>query len=132
MPTVVKPSTIHALSELEQEMAAAQRPDEAEAIREALAALVRPARGWLSTGQAAERLGVTVPTVKDWIRRGTLEGQPVGGRWRVSAASVEKVLQVRGMLTEMEEEGYPTEKDIRDLTRRARRQTAADRARQIG
>lgn len=132
MPTVVKPSTIHALSELEQEMAAAQRPDEAEAIREALAALARPARGWLSTGQAAERLGVTVPTVKDWIRRGTLEGQPVGGRWRVSAASVEKVLQVRGMLTEMEEEGYPTEKDIRDLTRRARQQTAADRARQIG
>lgn len=132
MPTVVKPSTIRALSELEQEMAAAQRSDEAEAIREALGALARPARGWLSTGQAAERLGVTVPTVKDWIRRGTLEGQPVGGRWRVSAASVDKVLQVRGMLTEMEEEGYPTEEDIRDLTRRARRRLAADEARQIG
>lgn len=131
MPTVVKPSTIRALAELEQEMAGAQRTDEAEAIREALAALVRPARGWLSTGQAADRLGVTVPTVKDWIRRGTLEGQPVGARWRVSAASVDKVLQVRGMLAEMEAEGYPTEEEIRDLTRRARRQMAADQARQI-
>src|SRR5689334_304289 len=81
MPTGIKPSTVRTLAEIEQEMTGAQRMTEAEAIREALAALVRPARGWLSTGQAADRLGVTVPTVKEWIRRGTLEGQPVGGRW---------------------------------------------------
>lgn len=72
---------------------------------------------------------MTIPTVKDWIRRGTLEGQPVGGRWRVSAASVDKVLQIRGMLTAMEDEGYPTDEEIDELTRRVRRQMAAERAR---
>jgi len=132
MQTAVKPSTIRALAELEQEMVGAQRTTEAEAIREALAVLVRPGRGWLSTGQAAGRLGVTVPTVKDWIRRGTLEGQPIGSRWRVSEASVDKVLEVRGMLTEMEEEGYPTEDEIQELTRRVRRQRAAEQAREVG
>lgn len=125
MQTDVKPSTIRALAELEREMAGSHRIAEADAIREALAALARPERGWLSTGQAAERLSVTIPTVKDWIRRGTLEGQPVGSRWRVSAASVDKVLQVRSFLSEMGSEGYPTEDEIRELTRQARRQMAS-------
>lgn len=132
MSIEVKPSTIRALAELEQEMAGAQRTAEAEALREALALLVRPSRGWLSTGQAAEKLGVTIPTVKDWIRRGTLEGQPVGSRWRVSAASVEKVLRVREMLAEMDDEGYPNEEEIRNLTRQVRRQMNAEQARHYG
>lgn len=132
MATAVQPSTLRTLAALEREMAEARRTAEADAIREALAALARPARGWLSTGEAAERLGVSVPTVKDWIRRGTLEGQPVGSRWRVSAASVDKVLDVRGMLAGMEDEGYPTEEEIRALTRRARRHLVSERARQIG
>ncbi|MGH2461929.1 MAG: hypothetical protein ACRDIY_23990 [Chloroflexota bacterium] len=59
MRTSVKPSVVRALTELEQEMAEAHRTAEAEAIREALVVLVRPAWGWLSTGQAAERLGMT-------------------------------------------------------------------------
>ena len=122
----VKPSTIRALTELEKEMAWARRVAAAEALREALAVLARAAWGWLGNGQAAERLDVTVPPVKDWIRRGTLEGQPVGSRWRVSAASVDKVLRVRGMLAEMEDEGYPTEEEIRELIRRVRRQMAAE------
>lgn len=50
MPTAVRPSTIRALTELEQEMVGAQRTAEAQAIRDALAALTRPSRGWLSTG----------------------------------------------------------------------------------
>ncbi|HVC33656.1 MAG TPA: helix-turn-helix domain-containing protein [Chloroflexota bacterium] len=132
MQATVKAATIRALADLEQEMAETQRIAEAEALHEALAALARPARGWLSTGQAAERLGVTVPTVKDWIRRGTLEGQPVGSRWRVSEASVDKVLRVREMVAEQDEEGYPSEEEIRALTRQVRRQMAAEQAQQIG
>lgn len=131
MQTAVKLSTIRALTELEQEMAGARRTAEAEAIREALAVLVRPARGWLSTGQAAELLGITVPTVKDWIRRGTLEGQPVGSRWRVSTASIDKVLQIRGTLVEIQEEGYPTEEEVREMTREVRRQMPTGQARSV-
>lgn len=132
MATAVQPSTVRTLAELEREMAEARRTAEAEAIREALAALTRPARGWLSTGQAAERLGVSVPTVKDWVRRGTLEGHPVGSRWRVSSASVDKVLDVRGLLAGMEDEGYPTDEEIQALTVRVRRQMGSERAHRVG
>src|SRR5438105_776741 len=69
MQTTVKPATIQVLADLEREMADAQRTAAASAIRDAITILVSPARGWISTGQAAERLGVTVPTVKEWIRR---------------------------------------------------------------
>ncbi|MBI2865522.1 MAG: hypothetical protein HYX94_13310 [Chloroflexi bacterium] len=63
MMKTVSPSTIERLAELEQEMIASKRSAAAEALGEALAALVRPASGWLTTGQAAERLNITIPTV---------------------------------------------------------------------
>jgi excisionase family DNA binding protein len=132
MAIEVKPSTIRALTELEHEMAEAQRTAVAEALHEALAVLVRPSRGWLSTGQAAEQLGVTIPTVKDWIRRGTLEGQPVGSRWRVSAASVEKVLQLRDVFDEMEDDGRVPDDEIQEMTRSARRKLQAEQEHQVG
>ena len=132
MQSAVRPSTIRALFDLEQEMVTAQRTNEAQAIREALAALARSSRGWLSTGDAAERLQMSIPTVKDWIRRGTLEGQRVGSRWRVSEASVDKVLQVRETLAESDEAGYPTEEEIQELTKKVRRQMATERDRQVG
>jgi excisionase family DNA binding protein len=132
MDTEVKPSILRALADLEREMKMAQRIPEAEAIREALGVLTRASRGWLSTGQAAERLGISIPTVKDWIKRGTLVGQLVGGRWRVSSASVDKVLEVRQVLTEAEAEGYPSEAEIQELTTRVRRQMSAEKARMSG
>lgn len=121
----INQSTIETLAELEQEMVAAQRGEAAEALREALAALTRPARGWLTTGQAAERLGVTIPTIKDWIRRGTLKGAPVGSRWVVSEDSVKRILGIRKALEDLEEEGYPTAEEIARLTRETRRGVAA-------
>ncbi|MDO8669819.1 MAG: helix-turn-helix domain-containing protein [Dehalococcoidia bacterium] len=117
----VSPSTIETLAELEQEMVAARREPAAEAIRDALTALARPNRGWLTTGQAAERLGVTIPTVKNWIRRGTLKGAPVGSRWVVSEESVERISGIRKALGDLDEEGYPTPEEIASLTREARR-----------
>lgn len=128
----VHPSTIETLAELEQEMVAAKRFTTAEALREALVALVRTSPGWLTTGQAADRLGVTIPTVKDWIRRGTLKGRQVGNRWWVSVESVERVLGIREMLAEMEEDGYPTEEEIHDLTKRIRRRMGGQKRAEVG
>ncbi len=125
----VSPSTIETLAELEQEMVAARREPAAEAIRVALTALARPNRGWLTTGQAAERLGVTIPTIKDWVRRGTLKGTPVGSRWVVSEESVERILGIRKALSDLEEEGYPTSEEIAGLTKVARRAATAGKKR---
>ena len=47
----------------------------------------------LRVGEAARRLGVSVPTVKQWIYKGTLRTvQTAGGHHRISAAEVERCL----------------------------------------
>ncbi|MBI2907030.1 MAG: helix-turn-helix domain-containing protein [Chloroflexi bacterium] len=120
------PSTIETLAELHQEMLAAERTAAADALSEALSALAR-GRGWLTTGEAAERLGVTIPTIKDWIRRGTLKGAPMGSRWAVSEESVERILGIRKTLGDLEQEGYPTPEEIMQLTKEPRRHSTMGR-----
>lgn len=104
---MVKLATLSTLENLKQEMAYAGRSREQEALDEALGALARPRRGFLTTGEAADQLGISIPTVKRWIERGTLDGGPVGGRWLVSSESVERILRVRNVLRELDEEGNP-------------------------
>lgn len=72
-----------------------------------------------------------MPTVKDWIRRGTLKGQMVGSRWSVSEGSVGKVFNIRQALAGMEENGYPTEEEIYELTKRVRHQMVAEKKAQF-
>src|SRR5919198_2378778 len=96
--SMVTLATLNTLTALEQEMARSGRAAEQAALHEAVRALARPPRGFLTTGQAAERLGTSIPTVKRWIARGTLDGGPVGGRWVATDASVERVLSMRRVL----------------------------------
>ena len=118
---MVKLATVSTLAKLEQEMARTGRAAEEAALREAVRALSRPARGFLTTGQAAERLGISIPTVKRWIERGTLDGGPIEGRWLVATASIERILRVRDVLRALDEEGNPTPEEIRDLYAQSRR-----------
>jgi molybdopterin-binding protein len=51
------------------------------------------ARDLLRVGEAAERLGVSRQTLKQWIYKGTLRTvQTAGGHHRISAAEVERFL----------------------------------------
>jgi len=54
---------------------------------------------WITTGEAAKRLGIrSVNTVKRWINTGLLVGwHPKGGWVRVSAASVQKLLEANSI-----------------------------------
>jgi excisionase family DNA binding protein len=117
---MVKLATLSTLEELEREMARAGRAREEAALKEAVGALSRPPRGFLTVGQAAERLGISILSVKRWIERGTLDGGPVEGRWLVATESVERILRVRKILREMDEEGNPTDEEIRELYERSR------------
>ena len=51
----------------------------------------------VTTRQAAERAGVSVPTVREWIKRGQLPARNVGGRggYRISAAALDAFLEGR-------------------------------------
>jgi excisionase family DNA binding protein len=114
-------ATIRTLAALEQEMARTGRAAEKQALREALRSLTRPERGYLTTGQAADKLGVSIPTVKRWVERGALAGGPMGGRWLVATDSVEQLVRLRASLTELDREGNPTTEEVRELYRRVER-----------
>src|SRR3990172_8415021 len=90
MRATITASVLDELQELEREMESQGRGTKAEALRAALLALARPTRGCITTGQAAERLGITIPTVKAWIGRGALIWRQIGDRWWVSARSVDE------------------------------------------
>lgn len=107
-------TTLRTLAELEREMSEAGRLTEEEALREAVQTLGRSSE-LLTTGEAASRLGVSIPTIKRWIERGTLAGGHMGGRWLVSPASVEELLRLRAALLEMDREGNPTQEEIQKL-----------------
>jgi excisionase family DNA binding protein len=48
---------------------------------------------FLSPGEIAARLRVTVPTVQSWLRNGKLQGLRISGRWRVSERELKKYLE---------------------------------------
>ncbi len=84
-------STLERLSELEQRLDDLGLQPYRDALDDALRELGGPAHRFLRTGEAARRLGVSVPTVKRWGRRGILPISRVGGRWIVPADSVERL-----------------------------------------
>ncbi|HZS00196.1 MAG TPA: helix-turn-helix domain-containing protein [Chloroflexota bacterium] len=113
---MVSLATLRRLAELENEMAQAGRPAEQQALHEALRSLGRPERGFLTTGQAADRLQVSIPTVKRWVERGALVGGQLGGRWLVAAESVERLEGLRAALAALDQEGNPSAAELRALS----------------
>lgn len=124
---VVGPEVIDKLTKLGQELAEGGRTDDAAALTEAVAALARLGDGWLTTGQAADRLNVVKQTIKNWLQRGTLRGVNTGTRWLVSRESVETIEGIRRTIAEAEDETYPSPEEIYRLTKRTR-QAAKRRA----
>jgi excisionase family DNA binding protein len=118
---VVAITTLRTLTELEQEMGRAGRTAEEEALREALRTLARRRGELLTTGEAAGRLGVSIPTVKRWIDRGTLVGSQMGGRWLVAPDSVQRLARLKASLVDLDQEGNPTEEEIPGIEHRSSR-----------
>jgi hypothetical protein len=101
------------LEQLKAEMGRACRSEEESALRDALRALRRSNREFLTAGQAAERLSVSPASIKRWAQRGALVGGTVGSAWLVSAESVEALARLRSSLAEMDHEGNPSADEIR-------------------
>lgn len=108
-------ATLNAVANLQAEMEMAGRVADSQALRAVLRSFTGQVGVLMTTGSAARRLGISIPTVKRWIERGTLEGGEFGGRWLVSAASVERIEGMRSALAALAEEGDPTPEEIADL-----------------
>jgi excisionase family DNA binding protein len=117
---MVEKAVIETLARLEHDLAEQGKAEYEAAVREAINALAR-SNGLLTTGQAAERLHVSVPTIKRWIERGALAGVATGTRWLVSEADVDRLVRVERNLAELDAEGNPTDEEMEALYRRPRR-----------
>ena len=112
---MVPRATLYVLTDLAREMADAGRSVEEAALRTAVHALARPARGFLTIDQAAESLGVSVSTVRGFVERGALAPGPGEGCELVSAEGVEHLVRLRESLRELDREGNPTPEEIQEL-----------------
>lgn len=125
---MVKLATLDTLAALEREMAQAGRSSEYEALRDALRTLQGSGDDFISTGQAAERLQVSIPTVKRWVERGALEGGRLGERWLIDAQSVARTSRLRSALRLVDEEGNPSQEEVQALISRHRSRREDQRA----
>ncbi|MDX8401486.1 MAG: response regulator [Mariprofundaceae bacterium] len=64
-----------------------------------------------TTGEAARICGVSINTIKNWIRRGRLEAvRTPGGHWRIPAAALDAFLTRLRTENAMQDEGIAPEK----------------------
>ncbi len=62
----------------------------------------------LTPGQAAERLGVPVKTVRGWLRDGTLRGVKENNRWQIEESEADRLARTnerRARVDKSEEQG---------------------------
>ncbi len=104
-------ATLERLTELEERLAALGLERYRAAVDEAVRALGGPGYRFVRTGEAARMLGVSIPTVKRWARRGILPMTRVRGRWLIPAQSVEQLKhaapRLRGPSESLEALGEP-------------------------
>jgi excisionase family DNA binding protein len=56
--------------------------------------------GYMTTGEAAGLIGVSLQTIKNWVHQGRLVGTRVGGRMLITRASVQAFFDSLGSATE--------------------------------
>ena len=49
-------------------------------------------RGFYTTTEAAKMLKVNARTIRRWIDKGYIQAKKIGGRWRIPASEVERLL----------------------------------------
>ncbi|MDO8674398.1 MAG: hypothetical protein Q7O66_23575 [Dehalococcoidia bacterium] len=82
-------------------------------------ALACPNRGWLTTGRAAERLGVTSRPSRIGFAGALSREREWAAARVVSEDSVERILGIRKALDDLNGEGHPRHEEIAGLTREA-------------
>jgi excisionase family DNA binding protein len=89
------------------------RRDEAQTVDALLQAVeVAPKGGnplgapapFLTTGEVAQRVGVSRQTVVNWVKKGLLPGIRLGGRTLIAPAALERFAQLEGILDSLDAE----------------------------
>jgi excisionase family DNA binding protein len=82
---------------------------------------VTEAPSYLTTGQVAQRLGVSRQTIVNWTRKGLLPGLRLGGRTMVPATALDRFASIERLLDELDAEREPgTPEEVAALVSRGR------------
>jgi excisionase family DNA binding protein len=77
---------------------------------------------FLTTGEVAQRVGVSRQTIVNWVKRGLLPGVRLGGRTLVAPAALRRFAKLEGILDELDAERPPaTPEEAAEKTRQTRR-----------
>lgn len=84
------------------------RRDDAQTVDALLQAVEANEPGpLLTTGQVAQRVGVSRQTVVNWVKKGLLPGVRLGGRTLISPAALAQFAQIEGILDQLDAERKP-------------------------
>lgn len=62
---------------------------------------------FLTTGEVAQRIGVSRQTVVNWVKKGMLPGVRLGGRTLVAPATLRRFAKIEGILDDLDAERPP-------------------------
>jgi excisionase family DNA binding protein len=77
---------------------------------------------FLTTGEVAQRVGVSRQTVVNWVKKGILPGVRLGGRTLVAPAALRRFAKLEGILNDLDVERQPaTPVEAAEQVRRTRK-----------
>jgi excisionase family DNA binding protein len=77
---------------------------------------------FLTTGEVAQRVGVSRQTVVNWVKKGILPGVRLGGRTLVAPAALRRFAKLEGILNDLDVERQPaTPVEAAEQVQRARK-----------
>ena len=76
-------------------------------LLQAIAASTGEEASPLTTGEVAQRVGVSRQTVVNWVKKGLLPGIRLGGRTLVASAALHRFAKLEGILDDLDAERSP-------------------------
>ncbi len=77
---------------------------------------------YLTTGEVAQRVGVSRQTVVNWVKKGLLPGVRLGGRTLVTSVALQRFAHLEGILNELDAERQPaTSAEAAEAVRQTRK-----------
>ena len=76
---------------------------------------------WITTGDAAARLGVTTAHIRQMISEGAISGQKMGGKyrrqWQIKSCDIEKRIHIKGVTGTMRVKNRMTHNPITAISK---------------
>jgi excisionase family DNA binding protein len=106
---MISPDILNRSRELADDLRLEGRQEDAQALETLLEVIesIEGSPAYLTTGQVAQRLGVSRQTIVNWTKQGLLPGIRLGGRMMIPASALDRFNQFEQILNELDGEREP-------------------------